>query len=51
LISAIEVGMGGVWLGSAPNLLFIPVDKKNDKPAGPPQVLLDAGALRIPMKS
>jgi putative membrane-bound dehydrogenase-like protein len=45
LISAIEVGMGGVWLGSAPNLLFIPVDKKNDKPAGPPQVLLDGWGL------
>ena len=45
LISAIEVGMGGVWLGSAPNLLFIPIDKKNDKPAGPPQVLLDGWGL------
>lgn len=45
LISAIEVGMGGVWLGSAPNLLFIPVDKKNDKPAGPPEVMLDGWGL------
>ncbi|HVG14577.1 MAG TPA: PVC-type heme-binding CxxCH protein, partial [Chitinophagaceae bacterium] len=45
LISAIEVGMGGVWLGSAPHLLFIPLDKKNDKPAGPPQVLLDGWGL------
>ena len=45
LISAIEVGMGGVWLGSAPNLLFIPVDEKNDKPAGPPQVVLDGWGL------
>jgi putative membrane-bound dehydrogenase-like protein len=41
LISAIEVGMGGVWLGSAPELLYIPIDEKTDKPAGPPQVLLD----------
>jgi putative membrane-bound dehydrogenase-like protein len=41
LVSAIEVGMGGVWLGAAPNLLFIPVDPKTDKPAGPPQVILD----------
>jgi putative membrane-bound dehydrogenase-like protein len=41
LVSAIEVGMGGVWLGAAPNLLFIPVDPKTDKPAGPPQVVLD----------
>ncbi|MGV3503247.1 MAG: PVC-type heme-binding CxxCH protein [Adhaeribacter sp.] len=41
LISSIEVGMGGVWLASAPNLLFIPIDEKTDKPAGPPQVVLD----------
>ncbi|CAN5846406.1 hypothetical protein BH24BAC1_BH24BAC1_29890 [soil metagenome] len=46
LISAIEVGMGGVWLGSAPHLLFIPVDAKTDKPAGPPQVLLDGWGLQ-----
>lgn len=45
LISAIEVGMGGVWLGSAPNLLFVPVDAKTDKPAGPPQVVLDGWGL------
>ncbi|MGY4385034.1 putative membrane-bound dehydrogenase-like protein [Pedobacter sp. UYP24] len=41
LVSGIEVGMGGVWLGAAPNLLFIPVDMKTDKPAGPPQIVLD----------
>jgi len=41
LASTIEYGMGGVWVGAAPNLLFIPVDKKTDKPAGPPQVVLD----------
>ncbi|MCF0054640.1 PVC-type heme-binding CxxCH protein [Dyadobacter sp. CY356] len=41
LVSGIEVGMGGVWLGAAPYLLFIPIDAKNDKPAGPPQKLLD----------
>ncbi|WP_426293415.1 PVC-type heme-binding CxxCH protein [Dyadobacter endophyticus] len=45
LISGIEVGMGGVWLGSAPNLLFIPADFKNDKPTGPPQILLDGWGL------
>lgn len=45
LISGIEVGMGGVWLGSAPNLLFIPADFKNDKPSGPPQILLDGWGL------
>ncbi len=45
LISAIEVGMGGIWLGSAPNLIYIPIDDKNDKPAGPAQVLLDGWGL------
>lgn len=41
LVSGIEVGMGGVWLGAAPYLLFIPIDEKTDKPAGPAQVILD----------
>ena len=41
LVSGIEVGMGGVWLGAAPYLLFIPVDAKTDLPAGPPQKMLD----------
>ncbi|CAN5313492.1 hypothetical protein BH23BAC1_BH23BAC1_22100 [soil metagenome] len=41
LVSGIEVGMGGLWLGAAPYLLFVPVDEVNDKPSGPPQVLLD----------
>ncbi|GAB3024842.1 PVC-type heme-binding CxxCH protein [Spirosoma pulveris] len=41
LVSGIEVGMGGVWLGAAPYLLFIPTDFKTDKPLGPPQKMLD----------
>ena len=41
LVSGIELGMGGVWLGAAPYLLYIPLDAANDKPAGPPQKLLD----------
>ncbi|MEZ0539655.1 PVC-type heme-binding CxxCH protein [Fibrella arboris] len=41
LVSGIEVGMGGVWLGAAPYLLFIPADFTTDKPTGPPQKLLD----------
>ncbi|GGB94557.1 PVC-type heme-binding CxxCH protein [Dyadobacter sediminis] len=45
LVSGIEVGMGGVWLGAAPYLLFIPMDAKNDKPAGPVQKLLDGWGL------
>ncbi|WP_031527510.1 PVC-type heme-binding CxxCH protein [Dyadobacter crusticola] len=45
LISGIEVGMGGVWLASAPYLIFIPIDPKTDKPAGPAQTLLDGWGL------
>ena len=41
LVSGIEVGFGGVWVGAAPELLFIPVKSGTDTPAGPPQVLLD----------
>ena len=41
LVSGLEVGFGGVWVGAAPYLLFIPVKPGEDRPAGPPQVLLD----------
>jgi putative membrane-bound dehydrogenase-like protein len=40
-VSGIEIGFGGVWVGAAPNLLFIPVQEGGDAPAGPPQVMLD----------
>ncbi|WP_395740442.1 PVC-type heme-binding CxxCH protein [Prosthecobacter sp.] len=39
LVSGIEVGFGGVWIGAAPYLLFIPKDA-NDT-VGKPQILLD----------
>lgn len=41
LVSGMEVGYGGVWIGAAPQLLFIPDKDGDDKPDGPPQVLLD----------
>ncbi len=41
LVSAIEVGHGGVWIGAAPELLFIPIDESGSHPAGEPEVLLD----------
>jgi len=41
LVSGIEVGFGGVWVGAAPTLLFIPVAAGTDLPAGPPEVVLD----------
>lgn len=41
LISGFAVGYGGVWVGAAPNLLFVP-DKNGDLvPDGPPEILLD----------
>jgi putative membrane-bound dehydrogenase-like protein len=46
LVSGIEVGMGGVWLGAAPYLLFIPLDPRTDKPAGPAQKLLDGWGVQ-----
>lgn len=40
-VSGIEVGFGGVFIGSPPNLSFIP-DRDGDlQPDGPPEVLLD----------
>ncbi len=41
LVSGIELGFGGVWVGAAPNLLFIPDKDGDDRPDGPPQILLD----------
>jgi putative membrane-bound dehydrogenase-like protein len=41
LVSGIELGYGGVYVGAAPNLLFIPDKDGDDKPDGPPQILLD----------
>lgn len=40
-VSGIEVGFGGVYVGSPPNLLFIPDRDGDDKPDGEPRVLLD----------
>jgi putative membrane-bound dehydrogenase-like protein len=39
--SGIEVGYGGVWVGSPPNLLFYPDKDGDDVADGPPEVLLD----------
>ncbi len=41
LVSGLEVGFGGVWVGAAPQLLFIPDANGDDKPDSAPQVLLD----------
>jgi putative membrane-bound dehydrogenase-like protein len=41
LVSGLAVGHGGVWIGAAPNFMFIPDADGDDRPDGPPQVLLD----------
>ncbi|MFN6302353.1 MAG: PVC-type heme-binding CxxCH protein, partial [Planctomycetota bacterium] len=41
LVSGLEVGFGGVWVGAAPYLLFIPDADGDDVPDAKPQVLLD----------
>ncbi|MES2694885.1 MAG: PVC-type heme-binding CxxCH protein [Verrucomicrobiota bacterium] len=41
LVSGLEVGFGGVWVGAAPHLLFIPDKNRDDVPDGTPQILLD----------
>lgn len=40
-VSGIEVGFGGVWVGSPPNLLFIPDRDGDDVPDGDPEIVLD----------
>jgi putative membrane-bound dehydrogenase-like protein len=43
-LSGIAHGFGGVWLLSSPDLLFIPAN--DDKPSGPPQVVVDGWSLK-----
>ena len=45
LISGLEVGFGGVWVGAAPYFMYIPLKDGNEPmPAGKPQILLDGFA-------
>ncbi len=46
LVSGIEVGFGGVFVGAAPHLLFIPDTDGDDKPDGSPTILLDGWDYR-----
>ncbi|MGD9632927.1 MAG: PVC-type heme-binding CxxCH protein, partial [Pirellulales bacterium] len=41
LVSGLEVGFGGVWVGAAPYLMFIPDRDGDDVPDGKPEILLD----------
>jgi putative membrane-bound dehydrogenase-like protein len=44
LVSGLEVGFGGAWVGAAPYLLFIPDRNADDVPDGEPVILLDGWA-------
>jgi putative membrane-bound dehydrogenase-like protein len=44
-VTGLEVGFGGVWVCAVPNLLFIPDRDRDDKPDGPPQVVLNGWDL------
>ena len=46
LISGFEIGYGGVWVGAAPELLFIPDRDGDDVPDGKPKVILDGWDTR-----
>lgn len=46
LVSGIEVGFGGLWVGAAPYLLFIPDKDGDDVPDGPPVKKLDGWGLQ-----
>lgn len=41
LVSGLEVGFGGVWVGAAPYLMFIPDRDGDDHPDAEPEILLD----------
>jgi putative membrane-bound dehydrogenase-like protein len=41
MLTSVEVGRGGVWLMCPPRLLFVPDQDQDDRPDGPPQVVLD----------
>ena len=41
LVSGLEVGFGGVWVGMAPELVYIPDCDGDDVPDGEPRVILD----------
>lgn len=41
LVSGLEVGFDGVWVGAAPYFMYIPIDETGSQPAGDPEILLD----------
>ena len=48
LVSGIEVGFGGVWVGAAPYLMFIPDKDGDDKPDPPAKGAKSQAAVQFP---
>ena len=46
MATGLEIGFGGVWVGAAPEFLFIPDRDGDDVPDGEPVVLLDGWGLQ-----
>jgi putative membrane-bound dehydrogenase-like protein len=46
LVSGLEVGFGGAWVGAAPYLMFLPDRDGDDKADGEPEILLDGWAYQ-----
>lgn len=46
LISGLELGFGGVWVGASPYFMFIPDRDRDDVPDGDPEILLDGWGVR-----
>ena len=44
LVSGIEYGFGGLWVGAAPYLYFVPIQDGDKPKAGKPQVILEGWA-------
>jgi putative membrane-bound dehydrogenase-like protein len=45
-LSGILWGHGGIWACTAPNLVFIPDRNGDDKPDGPPEIILDGWSTK-----
>jgi putative membrane-bound dehydrogenase-like protein len=47
LVSGLEYGFGGLWVGAAPYLYFIPIqDGDSPRPAGAPRIILEGFAYQ-----
>ncbi len=44
--TGIELGFGGVWVCATPNLIFIPDRDADDRPDGPPSIVLDGWDIK-----